>query len=301
VNPGIFSRILFPTDFSEHAKRTLDCIAGLPGTGEVILVHIVEARGSARAAWGSEAMITSAMRNLEEEYTYLMNQGVRVHRILRELKRGSIGAAIVSEAEVQEPSIIMLGARGKSIVPGIFMGSVSSHVLRYSPVHVLIMKYRVIEALSGPVFEKYCPRILSRVLCPTDFSPHSSTALRELAALPGIGELLLIHVVASAETSHELEENVRRAKDELAGIESSLNKTGISCRSNVRIGNPASEIARVAEEEDISLIGLSSYGRGWQGGAILGAVASEVARDATRPVLVLRTRLAAGDIIRESG
>jgi nucleotide-binding universal stress UspA family protein len=291
VNQGIFSRILFPTDFSEHAKRTLDCIAGLPGNNEVILIHVVEARRSARAPWGAEAIIPSATRKLEEECSYLKNQGVRVNSILKKIKSGSVGAAIIREAEDQKPSSILIGARGKSIVPGVFIGSVSSYVLRYSPVHVLIMKYRVIEALSGQVFENYCPRILSRVLCPTDLSPHSFVALREMADLPGIGELLLLHVVASGETSQELQEKVKNAEDEISRIESSMVKKGIPCKSSVRIGNPASEIFRMAEEEDVSLIGLSSYGGGWRGGVVPGSIAAEVARNAARPVLVLRTSL----------
>ncbi len=299
VTTDMFSRILFPTDFSEHAKRTLDCIAGLPGSGEVILIHIVETRRGARAAWGGEAMIPSAKRKLEEECRYLKNHGRRVHCILRDLKRGSVGSAIISEIEDQKPSGDH-GARGKSIVPGVFMGSVSSHVLRYSPVHVLIMKYRVIEALSGPVFEKYCPRVLSRILCPTDLSSHSGEALREISGLPGIGELLLLHVVSSGETDQELQEKMQSAENEMSKIERSLVHEGISCRSSVRVGNPVSEIFRMAEEEDVSLIGLSSYGEGWRGGVLLGSIAAEVARHAARPVLVIKNRLHAGAGIQAS-
>ncbi|MBP1927526.1 nucleotide-binding universal stress UspA family protein [Methanolinea mesophila] len=300
MNSGIFSKILFPTDFSEHAKRTLDCIAGLPGISEVVLIHVVEAKRIVRAAWGSEAMTSSANRNLYEECEYLKNQGITVQSILRKIRSGSVGAAIVGEALELKPSIILIGARGESIATGVLMGSVSSHVLRYSPVHVLIMKYRVVEALSGPAFEKYCPRVLSRVLCPTDFSPHSSVALNDIARIPGIGEIRILHVVISEEDSSELQEKLNAAEHELSKIVASLARSGISCNSSVRVGDPASEISRMADEEDVSLIGLSSYGRGWRGGALLGAVVSEVAKNAARPVLVLRTRLPAEPGIMES-
>jgi len=55
ANPSIyqieypmFEKILFPTDFSAYAKKTLDCIAGFPGARDIILFHVVEEARSPR-------------------------------------------------------------------------------------------------------------------------------------------------------------------------------------------------------------------------------------------------------------
>jgi nucleotide-binding universal stress UspA family protein len=56
----------------------------------------------------------------------------------------------------------------------------------------------------------------------------------------------------------------------------------------VRTGNPASEIAAAAKEEDVSVIWMSSHGKGWFREFLLGSTASGVAMNAGRPVMVIR-------------
>lgn len=45
----MFEKVLFATDFSDYAKKTLDCIAGFPGIAEVILLHVLEEARNPRA------------------------------------------------------------------------------------------------------------------------------------------------------------------------------------------------------------------------------------------------------------
>ena len=39
----MFEKVLFPTDFSEYAKKTLNCIGEIAGTKEAVLLHLVNA------------------------------------------------------------------------------------------------------------------------------------------------------------------------------------------------------------------------------------------------------------------
>jgi nucleotide-binding universal stress UspA family protein len=48
-------------------------------------------------------------------------------------------------------------------------------------------------------------------------------------------------------------------------------------------------INEVAEAEDVSLICMSSYGKGWVGEQVLGTTSFEVARTTKRPVIILHT------------
>ena len=59
---------------------------------------------------------------------------------------------------------------------------------------------------------------------------------------------------------------------------------------HVHAGNPPDEINSVAEEEDISLIALSTRGRGMFRELLLGGTARDVVRNAKRPVLAVRAR-----------
>ncbi|MEM2123740.1 MAG: universal stress protein [Methanolinea sp.] len=284
----MFSRILFPTDFSEHAKETLDCIAGFPDVKEVILLHVIDTSRPGFAKWGIAMMEEQARKQLEGECAILQSQGIKASSLLRTVPRGPVGEMVVRVANEVSPSLVLVGARGKSILRDILLGSVSGYVLRYSPCSVLIMKYRMIEGFRGRTFEKFCPRILSKVLCPTDFSGPAREALGRLTRLSGLSEVVLLHVVDSGESEEEVAAMREEAQKELEREAEALSEKKVSARCVVRVGNPVEEIAHCADEEDVSLIALSSHGRGWLGGLIPGSVAQGVARIAHRPVLVIR-------------
>jgi len=284
----VFSRILFPTDFSEHAKKALECIAGFPDVKEVILLHVVDTSRPGFARWGIEMVKEQARKQLQSECETLRAQGISARAVLKEIPHGPVGEMVIAVAREEAPSLILVGARGKGILRDILLGSVSSYVLRYSPSNVLIMKHRIVEGLKGRAFEKFCPRILSRVLCPTDFSPPARQALATIAPLKGLSEVILLHVIESGENEEEIAIQEKEAIREMERDTLFLSGRRIRSRYIVKVGSPSREIALCADEEDVSLVALSSHGRGWLGGIIPGSTAQEVAKIAARPVLVVR-------------
>ncbi len=60
---------------------------------------------------------------------------------------------------------------------------------------------------------------------------------------------------------------------------------------HVHIGSPPDEITYVAEEENVSLITMSTRGRGVFREILLGGTARDVVRHAKRPVLAVRAKL----------
>ena len=286
---AMFEKILFPTDFSEYAKRTLDCIAGLPGIGEIHLLHVIEGTTKiARGDWVLDDVREEAERQINEEKMSLQHPRARIISRIEAITSGSIAEAILRIAREEQISTIVMGARGKGLIKGIFLGSVSSKVIKHAQTHVLIMRYKVIEELTGTKFEKFCPRILSKVLCPTDFSVHSDNALRVLLRA-GPDHIILLHAVSSAETENELAFAVNNARVMLEKKCAALKDRGFSVHSIVSEGNPAAVINDTAEAEDVSLICMSSYGKGWVGEHVLGTTSFEVARTTKRPVIILRT------------
>jgi len=286
----MFEKVLFSTDFSEYARTALHCIAGFPGAREVILFHVVETARSPRGGGEiSDSFHGAGEHPLREEKRSLehLNQNLRVTTAVT--TSADTAGAIIEAAEKEGVSLIILGARGKSQVEGVLLGSVSKAVLRRSRTSVLIMRNRVIQGLEGKTFEMFCPLILSRVLCPSDFSLSAENALTLLSVTEGVGEVILLHVVSRGETEDEIDEALRSAKDELESVRRNLAAQGMNVRTLVRIGDPALEIARTADEEDTSVIWMSSHGRGWFRELLLGNTAFTVAMHARRPVLIVRT------------
>jgi nucleotide-binding universal stress UspA family protein len=286
----MFEKILFATDFSEYAKKTLDCIAGFPGARDIILFHGIEEVRSPRGGGDiSDSMFHSGENNLlREEKRRLENLSQNL-RVTTAVKTSSDTAgAIIETAEERGVSLIVIGARGNSLVEGILLGSVSMAVLRRSRTNVLIMRHKIIEDMKAKTYEMFCPMILLRVLCPVDFSRYSEEAITLLSRTKGVREVILLHIVSQGETETEIEEAVQKAKGQIETIRSNLAAQGIGVRTIIRRGNPTFEITGIADEEDVSVIWMSSHGKGWFRELLLGSTAYTVAMNAKRPVIIIR-------------
>jgi len=291
----MFEKILFPTDFSEYAKRTLDCVAGFPGAREVILLHVIqEARSPRGGGEIGESFYRTGENFLKEERRYLENLSQTLRVTTAVIKSSDTTGAIIETAEERGVSLIVVGARGHNRVEGILLGSVSVAVLRRSRTNVLIMRHKIIEEMKEKTYEMFCPMILFRVLCPVDFSKYSDSAIAILSRTTGVRGVILLHVVSQGETEAEIEDAVQKAKVQIEAIRNSLAAQGIDVRTIVRTGNPSFEIMRIADEEDVSVIWMSSHGKGWFRELLLGSTSDTVAMNAKRPVIIIRKPEATG-------
>ncbi len=144
---------------------------------------------------------------------------------------------------------------------------------------------------------------LTAILCPTDFSAPAKLALEagaELALHFG-AELVLFHATAAmpvlppsmvgsakASLGGFREQLLSEAKRSLEQLRAEL-PAGLRCRVEVREGEAAEEIVRVAEELAVSLIAIATHGRtGWRH-FVSGSVAEKVVRTAPCPVLAFRS------------
>ncbi len=286
----MFEKVLFATDFSNYAKKTLDCIAGFPGIAEVILLHVLKEARNPRGGGEIIEPFTPDERNLIREERCRLESLNKSLKVITRVKMSSdIPGAIIETAEENGATLIVVGARGNSIVEGILLGSVSVAVVRRSKITVLVMRHKIIEDLEGRAHDLSYPTILSRILCPIDFSLCSDRAITLLRTTKGIGQIILLHVVSHGESEAELETAFEEANRKLAEIGSDLSRAGVNVRTMVKRGNPGSEITRTADEEDVSVIWISSLGKGWFRELLLGSTAYDVAMNSRQPVIIVRT------------
>ncbi len=138
---------------------------------------------------------------------------------------------------------------------------------------------------------------IERILFPTDLSDGSITAADFAldVAESSHSELHILYVndprdvVAMAvyscpslvASSAEVE-----LKKEMERLKQSLIK--LPCRYHYVTGEPAHEICRLAKNESIDLIVMSSHGRSGTSRLLLGSVAERVMRNAHCPVLIVK-------------
>jgi nucleotide-binding universal stress UspA family protein len=286
----MFEKVLFPTDFSEYAQKTLECIGEIPGIKELMLLHIVDATHPSKHGWTHGPHIENAKILMEEKKEFLDSLGLKVKTKVDVITEGEVYREILGTAEKEKVSLIVMGARGKSQIKDLLLGGVSSKVVRHAKTNLLIMRYKLVEDLEGVKYEKFCPMIFSKVLIPTDFSEFAGKTISFVKKIKDIKEIELLNVVSKGETKEEIEENVNDAKNRLGDIKKELGRAGFMVKDHVRVGNIPEEIISTADDEDISLIAMSPHGKGWFKELLVGSTSCAVVRRANRPVLVVRAQ-----------
>jgi len=280
----MFEKVLIPTDFSKHANKVIECAGEIPGVKEIVLLNVIS-RSVITRVWDPVAEIKEVEKKLIEDKKIIAAPGIDVTVKAVSVLEGEVASAIQKVAEEEKVSLVAMGARGKSRIESVLLGSVSRGVLRFGNTHLLVMRYKALE--NGDL-EKYCARILAKVLFPTDFSQPAEVALSFFKNMPGIGEVILLNVVSTGETDEEIDANVAAATQKVNEISEELAKGGMKVTPKVIVGHPVEEIRSLAEKEDVSLIAISSQGAAAIKKGRIGSTAYDVANSATKPVLILR-------------
>jgi nucleotide-binding universal stress UspA family protein len=287
----MFEKILFPTDFSEQAKTELKCITSIPGIREIILLHVIKHYAIPIGAEIIETLAVQAAEvYLQEAKTYIKTLNPAIRVTLEETTSTDITGAILDAAEKKGVNLIVIHASIKGIMTGVLLSCVSSKVLcRISKINVMITPNTLVEALNGKTYEKFCPMIFSRILCPTNFSEFSVKTTALAGTINGVGEIVLLHVVQKGEAGNDLEVAVKTAELRIKAIRDELAVKGIRTRTIVVTGKPESEIPRIAQEEDISLIWMRSTAKGCLHDFFFGSMVHDVVMHSKRPVIVIRS------------
>jgi nucleotide-binding universal stress UspA family protein len=136
---------------------------------------------------------------------------------------------------------------------------------------------------------------IRKILFPTDLSPASNAALRHAAALArgNDASLLILHVEEPplAYGGGEMFYSVGEINTD--ALQAMLDKVvphdpAVRVERRLVIGDPASEIPRIAKEENVDLIVMGTHGRTGLLRLLMGSVAELVVRRAHCAVLTVR-------------
>jgi nucleotide-binding universal stress UspA family protein len=138
----------------------------------------------------------------------------------------------------------------------------------------------------------------NRILVAVENSPADQTILthvRELAALTG-AELLLVHVADGFAARHfndlQLRESEEMQKDRayLDRLSGELAAHNLRVSTELAMGDPATELIRLAEARQADLIAMSTHGHRGLNDLLRGTTVSRVRHEVRIPVLLLRAQ-----------
>jgi nucleotide-binding universal stress UspA family protein len=119
--------------------------------------------------------------------------------------------------------------------------------------------------------------------------------IERLVKLTG-AELLLVHVADGFAARHFNDLELRESdeiRDDRAYLErlcGDLAGKGMSCAARLAMGDPATELVRVAAEERVDLIAMSTHGHRFLQDLLRGSTADRVRHGVTVPVLMVRAK-----------
>jgi universal stress protein A len=146
---------------------------------------------------------------------------------------------------------------------------------------------------------------LSRIVCPTDFSPTSSRAVDYAATMAESfdAELVLLHVIPkmdyplrsfgmASSLQHIQEELDTRALESLEQRMEALRASlpNVKMRVVVKHGDAHEATLKCAADESADMIVMGTHGHTGITHALLGSTAEKVVRLSTVPVLTVRTK-----------
>lgn len=137
-----------------------------------------------------------------------------------------------------------------------------------------------------------------RILVAVEHSAADATILEHVKALAVLtgAELLLVHVADGwvARNYNELQlrdsEEMREDRQYLEQVTAGLHEAGLSVTWRLGMGDPASEILRIAREANVDLIAMATHGHRGLEDLVRGTTVNKVRHAATVPVLLLRAK-----------
>ncbi|HXA14075.1 MAG TPA: universal stress protein [Opitutaceae bacterium] len=119
--------------------------------------------------------------------------------------------------------------------------------------------------------------------------PHVTALAKQMGA-----ELILLHVADgwAARNFNQLKlaesDEMKTDRDYLETTAARLRGSGLKVAVELALGNPPTEILRVAEAQNCNLIAMTSHGHKWLADFFLGSTIDKVRHNTSIPILVLR-------------
>tara|TARA_R110001583_G_scaffold195341_1_gene371900 strand:- start:19507 stop:20403 length:897 start_codon:yes stop_codon:yes gene_type:complete len=237
------------------------------GTGDVAARLLDEVRGE--------------VRELVDDIGQRFGAKVDMH-----LATGAVLSELSMYAEVIDADLLVLGARGSSVVREWLLGTTTERILSKTTRAVLVVKQMPHENYQ-------------RVLVPVDFSPRSADALRFARSVAPKADLILLHAFevpfegklryAGVESDALAALRVtakREAVEKMNALVAAAGLGDAGVRRIVLHGDPAATILAQEQEQDCDLIVIGKRGLGLLEELLLGSVTKHILAQSNGDVMV---------------
>lgn len=258
----MFSSILCPVDFSSHSRIALQYAAAVAeragGRLTALFVNDPLLVAAAAANYDARALARTSAAELRQFVERALGKRTRgSFRVVHATVQGNPAGEIQRAAKRTKAELIVIGSQGLSGARKLFFGSTTERVLRQAQVPVLAVP----PAGEGIGRQGSWPG--SPLIAALDLGPKLAVDAERAAAVARWFDagLLLAHIVAPTQAPRWLSAPLRqhdreRVTQARARLERLCRKLGdganVDCQ--VRVGNPAEQIAAMAADVHAGLV-----------------------------------------------
>jgi nucleotide-binding universal stress UspA family protein len=141
LDTGIFRRILYLTDFSAEAERCIPFIGWMAGAkpDRLVIMHVQDTR----RLWSVSQEQISAFN--EKDAKRLADLKGRfdtlgIRQVVTELTIGNAIDEILETEETFEPTLIVMGAKGRTGTVSSLLGGVTEAIVHRAKAHVMVVR-----------------------------------------------------------------------------------------------------------------------------------------------------------------
>ena len=282
-----FSKVLFPTDFSNNANHALENALCLPGIRELIVQHVVSTYFEKHPHWSTLFDIHESQKYIQ---MYVESEMARVPRQAQErvnyrtvISEGKPAQQIVELAEKEKVDLVVMGP-AKGVTTGLVIRACSRPVL----------------AITNTESELRPLNKISKILVTTDCSPYSKRIVDyafQLKQLVGC-ELYLLYVI---EFSNAIKFGIRQghftdavskmrtwAKNQLENLTPHQFVKDSSVHWLVEEGSVSEKIVECADTYDSDLVIAGAHGYGPVEKHFVGTTTDRLLTKLARPLLTVK-------------
>jgi nucleotide-binding universal stress UspA family protein len=297
-----FKNILFPTDFTPHARAALKYAAAFAreGQGRVVLFSVQEGSVPANLLTLPERVFEEQsdkrwLRQLRQDVKDILSDhlldGLEVDPVIIEGEPAPEIARAVRDFQIDLVTIVTHGRKGLSRA---LWGSTAEEIIAEAPCPVLTIRPPQRDFVEHR--DSHTEIRLNRVLLATSFRPSSIKASQVAADFANRfrAELHTIYVIGDYmdQMAELFPESAGTKVSQLRAfvtekMEAFEREVGGRILPHIAEGRPYEEIVRLATEKDVDLIviGTSVHSSLFGGAPILGSEIERVVRNAPCPVL----------------
>ncbi len=286
----MFQRALICTDLSDGLHRLAQFVPSLAASGfkQIVFLNILQISDD-REIPRLDPEVEQAARDRLSPALQDIPDGVEVNI---EVQPGKPIDTIQRVVQSTQSDLVILGMPTRSLLNEKLFGSTTLGFCQRSQVPVLTLRPQLVSTYTTEELDLRCRHLCRYLLIPydgTDASDYTIDRIANYAQSRPANSLqycLLCWVFEDlSRRSLPREFSEDEAQNKLDGIKQRLEALGLTVYSEIRHGNPLSEIMEAAMEYDIQAIATSSDSLGsWLGWSVP-SFAQEVLRRSWHPVL----------------